>query len=83
MALKFTTEKVVSVQDWDKLVETTYGRPYRFQQQNGCQDRGTFLLAVPSEETNDFENPTVPEEVNHPDMGLALRAGWPATPSRS
>lgn len=37
--LKYTNKKVISVQDWDELVQETYGKPYSFQQQNGCQDR--------------------------------------------
>lgn len=75
MKLKYKTERVVSVQDWDDFVEKTYGRPYSFQQQSGCQDRGTHQLTIPDEETYDCENDTVPEVVNHDDMGVSF-AAW-------
>lgn len=39
--------KLVSVQEWDELVEKTYGRPYSFQQQDGCKDRGIFKFSTP------------------------------------
>lgn len=45
--MKFRPEKVVDVDEWDKLVSETYGRPYTFQQQDGCKDRGTYTLTVP------------------------------------
>lgn len=34
--LKYKNVRVISVQDWDDLVEKTYGRPYNLQQQDGC-----------------------------------------------
>lgn len=69
------TEQVtmVEVQEWDKLVEETYKRSYCFQQQDGCKSRGIFTLTVP-EDADDFENPTVPEVVNHDDMGVSFKA---------
>ena len=82
MNLKIRTEKVIDVADWDVLVKQAYGRPYSFQQQNGCQSRGTFRFSVPAE-AEDFEVDLVPEEVNHGDMGVRF-AAWlkrdPKTP---
>ena len=40
--LKSKTKKVVEVRDWDNLVEKTYGKPYCFQQQDGCKERGSI-----------------------------------------
>lgn len=64
--LKVKTEKVISVDDWDKLVSDTYGKPYSFQQQDGCKDRGYYPLVVPSE--NDEEEAdmadAIPEVIN-------------------
>ncbi len=71
--MKIRTEQVIDVHEWDKLVQETYGRPYMFQQQNGCQDRGTYHLTVPSE-GEDFDNDTLPEIVNHDDMGVSFDA---------
>ena len=38
------TEKVIDVQDWDTLVQKTYGRIYSFQQQDGCKERQRVYL---------------------------------------
>jgi hypothetical protein len=72
--MKIRTEKVIDVADWDDLVSQTYGRPYNFQQQDECQDRGMFRLTVPAD-AEDFANDTVPESVNHQDMGVSF-AAW-------
>jgi hypothetical protein len=72
--MKTKTVKMIEVSDWDKLVQETYGRPYSFQQQNGCQDRGTFQLEVPSTECYDFEDDTIPEVVNGDEMGVSFKA---------
>ena len=47
--MKTRTETVVDVQEWNKLVNETYGRVYSFQQQNDCQPRGRFPISVPEE----------------------------------
>lgn len=61
----------IEADDWDRLVRETYNRPYCFQQQEGCKDRGTFELVVPSDETADDEmNDEIPEIVNSPIMGV-------------
>ena len=67
--------QMIDVDDWDDLVTETYGRPYCFQQQNGCQDRGTYDLRVPCGNPEDFENTTIPEVVNHKEMGVSF-AAW-------
>ena len=72
--MKIRTEKVIDVSDWDELVKTTYGRPYSFQQQDGCKERGTFRFSVPCE-TFDYSRDTVPEIVNHDEMGVSF-AAW-------
>jgi hypothetical protein len=74
--LKYTNKKVVNLQDWDDLVQKTYGRPYSFQQQDGGKSRGTCEFNVPSDDyESDFENDTVTEEVNHEEMGVSF-AAW-------
>ena len=64
---------MISLSDWDDLVTETYGRPYSFQQQDGCKDRGTVALKVP-DVASDYKNDTVPESVNHDDMGVSFKA---------
>jgi hypothetical protein len=69
--IKSKTVKMIDVSDWDKLVEKTYGRPYSFQQQDGCKGRGTFNLTVPADESCDDEmNDTIPEIINGGIMGV-------------
>lgn len=80
----YKNKKVISLQDWDSLVEKTYGKPYSFQQQQGCQGRGVFELEIPipSEETNDEEmNDSIPEEINGEEMGVKF-AVWLARDSK-
>lgn len=80
--IRTRTEKLIDVQDWDTLVTETYGRPYSFQQQDGCKDRDLVRITIP-EEGCDFENDAVPEIVNGDEMGVSFKA-WlardPKTP---
>lgn len=71
--LKVKTEQVIDLQDWDKLVVETYGKPYMFQQQDGCRSRGRFRITIPYD-GDDFENNTLPENVNHEEMGVSFSA---------
>lgn len=71
--IKTKSVQMIDVGDFDDLVTKTYGRPYSFQQQDGCKERGTFDLTVPCD-INDFENDTVPEEINGDEMGVSFSA---------
>lgn len=73
MRLKVRTEQVIDVSDWDDLVMETYGKPYNFQQQDGCKDRQRVRITIPDKPC-DFENDTVPEVVNHRDMGVSFKS---------
>ena len=75
------TKQVIEVSEWDALVEKTYGRPYKFQQQDGCQSRGTVEITVP-EEASDYERESVPEEVNHEEMGVSFKAWLARDPKK-
>lgn len=72
--MKITTVQSITVQDWDDLVETTYGRPYSFQQQDGCKERGVEYFTVPCEYGPwDYEN----DSVNEADEEMGVRfAAW-------
>lgn len=77
--LRTNRTTTITLHDWDTFVEETYGRPYSFQQQDGCKSRGTYEFTIsdnPSEswEPYDFENDTVPEVVNHEDRGVSFKA---------
>ena len=73
MRINTRTEKVIDVDDWDQLVIDTYGRPYSFQQQDGCKERQRVKITIP-DEAYDYDNITVPEEVNHEEMGVSFQA---------
>ena len=72
--LKTTTQRFVSVQDFDNLVVETYGKPYRFQQQDGCKSRGVEYLTVPLVHPYDFENDTITEVINGNEYGVSFKA---------
>lgn len=72
--IKYKTIKEISVQDWDKLVEETYGRRYSFQQQDGCKERQHWKITVPVVDPEDYENDTIPEVVNGKEMGVSFKA---------
>lgn len=82
MKITTRTEQVIDVGDWDNLVETTYGRPYSFQQQDGCKERQRVTLTIPNE-AYDYENDTVPEVVNHEDMGVSFKAWLDRDPKQN
>lgn len=72
--IKTKTEQVIDLQDWDDLVVETYGRPYSFQQQDGCKERQRVRITIP-DQAYDFENDSIPEEVNGNEMGVSF-AAW-------
>lgn len=71
--LRIREEKVIDVSDWDDLVKETYGRPYSFQQQDGCKERQRVRITIPNK-AYDFENDSITEKVNHEDMGVSFKA---------
>ncbi len=76
--LKFEKKNVIDLSDWDELVTKTYGRPYQFQQQEGCQSRGQIDITIPEgldeEDEYDYPNDTIPEVVNGDEMGVKFEA---------
>lgn len=79
--MKIRNEKVIDVGDWDELVETTYGRTYSLQQQDGCKERQRVHLTIP-DEAYDYDADMVPEEVNHEDMGVSFKAWLARDPNQ-
>lgn len=74
MSIKFSTKKMIDVQDWDNLVRETYKKPYCFQQQDGCQSRGTFNLTVSNSDDSDMPE-SIPEVINGDEMGVRF-SSW-------
>ena len=79
--IKTRSETVIDVGDWDYLVQETYGRTYNFQQQDDCKERQRVKLTVP-DEPEDYENDTVPEIVNHSEMGVSFKAWLERDPTQ-
>tara|TARA_R110000764_G_C10689578_1_gene343597 strand:- start:67 stop:459 length:393 start_codon:yes stop_codon:yes gene_type:complete len=80
--LKVSTVKTIDLQDWDSLVEETYGKPYSFQQQDDCKARGTYPLEIASSGAYDHENDTLPELVNHQEQGVSFKAWLERDPTQ-
>lgn len=72
--IKYKNVRVIRVQDWDRLVIDTYGKPYSFQQQDGCKSRGVAHISTHDDYIEDFENDTVPEIINGDEMGVSFKA---------
>lgn len=71
--MKTYNVKMVEVRDWDQLVRDTYGKPYKYQQQDGCRARGFDQLEVPTF-AEDFEEDSIIEKVNGPEEGVSFKA---------
>lgn len=78
--LRIKTVKMIDEIDWSNFVSEVYGRPYDFQQQEGCQSRGIYILRVPYEDDLDYFEErypdTVPEIVNGEEMGPVKFEKW-------
>ena len=68
------TIQAIVCDDFDDLVVETYGRPYCYQQQNGCRERGTYYFDVPTEPC-DRQTDSIPEVINGDDQGVSF-AAW-------
>ena len=82
MKLKTKYVKYVQEWDWSEFVSNVYSRPYVLQHQGGCMDRGTVSITVPIESPYDFDNDTIPEEVNGSTMGVSLKSWLERDPSQ-
>lgn len=69
----------INVHDFDSLVRKTYKKTYSYQQQDGCKERGVDYFTVPMDNPYDFENDTIPIEVNGKEMGVSFKAWLEAT----
>jgi len=75
MKLNIKTRKIIDAWEFDQLVVETYGRPYCFQQQDGCKERGFERITVPWEYGDeDFTNDTIPEVINGLEEGVSMES---------
>jgi hypothetical protein len=77
--IKTKTKQVIDVGDFDSLVTETYGKPYNYQEQDGCKDRGSDDFTVP-DGAYDYEDTEIPYIINGKDMGVSFEA-WLSTPA--
>lgn len=80
--LEFTKINLVDVGDWDGLVNETYGKPYSFQQQDGCKPRGTEFFRVPEHYPYDYKKDEIPYKINGDEMGVSFQAWLETSPSK-
>jgi hypothetical protein len=73
--IKYTTIKQIDDSDLDDLVQKVYGKPYTFQQQNGCQERGTRNITVPESIFEDDVVNTISEAIEDDSGGVSF-ADW-------
>ncbi len=84
--LKIRTVKQITVQDWDDFVIKVYGKPYSFQQQDGCKDRGHDSIWIPDDREDidgwedDCENTQIPFGVNGEEMGVTFETWLNTSP---
>jgi hypothetical protein len=81
--MKIKTIKQIDVDEWDSLVEQTYGKIYSYQQQDDCKPRGVEDITVPSKYVEDFENTEIPFEVNGSEMGVSFETWLKTTPEET
>lgn len=84
MKLKYEKIRLIKLEDWDNFIEETFQRPYSFQQQEGCQERGVYRFSVPNTYPNDDDEmyDSIPEEVNGEKMGVKLKTWLSRDPKR-
>jgi hypothetical protein len=78
--LKYKTQRVIDLRDWDQLVKDTYGKEYSFQQQDGCRERQQYYIEIPSKWTNDD---TMPDEPSKNEQGVKFSVWLEENPSWS
>jgi hypothetical protein len=84
--LKIETVQQITLQDWDDFVTKVYGKPYSFQQQDGCKSRGYDSLWIPDDREDieqwedECENVSIPFEVNGEEMGVTFETWLNTSP---
>lgn len=80
--IKYRNVKVIDMLDFDNLVKQTYNKPYSFQQQDGCKERGTHYFSVPSESYDEEMNDNIPFEINGAERGVKFNTWLNTTPEQ-
>jgi hypothetical protein len=73
--LKFETTRYVRVDDFNRLVVETYGRPYILEQRDGCEPKFLFFAIIPSDgDEFDYPNESIPEKIDCEEEGVSFEA---------
>ena len=65
--------KMIDSSDFDDLVSKTYGRPFCFQQQDGCRERGSFRIKIPNEASDNYMHDSIPENLYTNKRGVKFK----------
>lgn len=80
MSLRIKTVKMIDEIQWSRFVSKTYGRPYCFQQQEGCLPRGIVTLYVENIDDMDEREKDLPDSVpvvvNGEEIGPVKFEAW-------
>jgi hypothetical protein len=79
--IKHTIIKQIDDSDLDDLVQKVYGKPYTFQQQNGCQERGARNITVPERILEDEVFNTISEAIEDDAYGVSFEDWLAADPN--
>lgn len=71
--LEYRIKKIITSYDLDDLIRETYGKPYCFQQQNGCKNRGTAYITVPVLNPFNYSNDLLDFQINGEEMGVSFK----------
>lgn len=73
--------------DWDNFVMEIYGKPYYFQQQDECRERGNYYIGIIPDDReevetweDEYENDSIPFEVNGDVMGVTFETWLNTSP---
>lgn len=62
--INIKTIQQIRCQEWDRVVQEVYGKPYCYQQQDGCKDRGIDYISTSIDEETDYSDDILSEESN-------------------
>lgn len=81
--LNCRTVTMVDCGDWDAFVMEVYGRPYDYQQQDGCRSRGVMSFIASTGDIFWGYDDATPEELmgNEYNMGVSLKSWLTADPT--
>lgn len=92
-SLLIETVKMIDVNNWNKFIQEVYGKPYNFQQQDGCKEEGleTFVCTTTEEflewgmEETEYKATEIPFKVskNDEEMGVNFKTWLNTTPEET